>query len=89
MPYDRKQIERECARHRVPDPLSLRHENAKRLFAKRQRIGKEVGMTRACSLAGLRVEGQHHRALDDALNIARLLPWVLGTHVLSPRDDPR
>lgn len=59
-------------------PLTMPHQNAKRLFAKAPRIGKEVGMARACALAGLELEGQRHRGLDDAVNIAKLMPWVLG-----------
>jgi inhibitor of KinA sporulation pathway (predicted exonuclease) len=76
--YDRKQFERECARHGTSDPLGMEHLNLKRLFAKAQRIGKEVGMLKALQLAGLQLEGPHHRALSDAANIARLLPWSLG-----------
>lgn len=76
--YDRKQFERDSARHGVSAPIALPHENAKCLFAKAQRIGKEVGMVKACELVGLTLGGTHHRALDDALNIARLLPWALG-----------
>jgi inhibitor of KinA sporulation pathway (predicted exonuclease) len=73
--YDRRQIERDSIRHRISEPLDLPHQNAKRLFAEAQRIGKEVGMAKACELAGLAFEGTQHRALDDALNVARLLPW--------------
>ncbi len=80
--YDRKQFERDSYRHGVPEPITIPHQNAKRLFAKAQRIGKEVGMAKACELAGLTLEGDHHRALDDALNIARLLPWILGKRLL-------
>lgn len=76
--YDRRQIERENARHRVPDPLAgLAHVNLKALYAKRRKI-KQVGMTKALQIVGLEIEGEHHRALADALNIARLLPWALG-----------
>jgi inhibitor of KinA sporulation pathway (predicted exonuclease) len=77
--YDCKQLERDSLRHGVDAPIVLPHQNAKRLFAKAQRIGKEVGMAKACQLAGLILEGAHHRALDDAINVARLLPWALGT----------
>jgi len=80
--YDRKQIERDCARHGVSNPLQLAHENAKRHFAKHQRIGKEVGMAKACELARIEAYGTSHRGLDDALNISRLLPWVLGERSL-------
>jgi len=73
--YDRKQFERDAVRHGVPVPIVLPHLNAKRIFAKRKRIGKEVGLAKACQLAGLTMQGSHHRALDDALNVARLVAW--------------
>ncbi|WP_018605549.1 3'-5' exonuclease [Uliginosibacterium gangwonense] len=83
--YDRKQIERECARHGLANPLEgLTHQNLKALFAKQQKIGKQVGMSKALALAGLTLEGQHHSGIDDACNIARLLPWVLGTAKTRP-----
>ncbi len=80
--YDCKQLARDSARHSILEPIALPHQNAKRLFAKAQRIGKEVGMAKACDLARLQMEGTHHRALDDALNVARLLPWVFGQRFL-------
>ncbi|MCO4856464.1 hypothetical protein MKD49_08210 [Herbaspirillum sp. WGmk3] len=69
-------------------PLAMPHQNAKRLFAKAQRIGKEVGMTKAYALAGLELEGQHRRGLDDAVNIAKLLPWVFGQASLRDANKP-
>lgn len=72
--YDRRQIERDCARHDIADPLvGLPHWNLKSEFARRRKI-KQVGMATALQIVGLRLEGNHHRALADALNIARLLP---------------
>lgn len=53
--YDRKQVERDCRRHGIGDPLQLPHENSKRLFAKCHRIGKAVGLAKACDLVGLTV----------------------------------
>jgi inhibitor of KinA sporulation pathway (predicted exonuclease) len=83
--YDRRQIERDSVLHCIVEPIALPHQNLKRLFAKAQRIGKEVGMAKACELAGLALEGAHHRALDDALNVARLLPWACGERSLRSR----
>ncbi|WP_176317933.1 3'-5' exonuclease [Burkholderia vietnamiensis] len=80
--YDRRQLARDSARHGTAEPIEMQHQNAKRLFAKSQRIGKEVGMAKACELAGLPLEGSHHRGLDDALNVARLLPWAFGNRLL-------
>jgi inhibitor of KinA sporulation pathway (predicted exonuclease) len=83
--YDQKQITRDSALHDVTEPIGLPHQNAKRLFAKAQRIGKEVGMAKACQLTRLTLKGVHHRALDDALNIARLMPWVFGERTLGQK----
>ncbi|MCA3187999.1 MAG: exonuclease domain-containing protein [Cupriavidus sp.] len=76
--YDRRQIERESARHGLADPLAgPPHVNLKATFAKARKI-KQVGMATALQIVGLELEGEHHRALSDARNIARLLPWALG-----------
>lgn len=72
--FDLRQVERESMRHGINSPLShLQHENLKARFAKLRRI-KQVGMKTALKLAGMSIEGAHHRALADALNISRLLP---------------
>ena len=73
--YDAKQFARDCERHCIPDPLAaFEHVNLKRRFAKARKI-KEVGMARALQMVGLPLDGAHHRGLDDARNIAKLLPW--------------
>ncbi|WP_354674319.1 3'-5' exonuclease [Cupriavidus alkaliphilus] len=84
--YDRRQLERDSVRHGIAEPIALPHVNLKQSFAKQQRIGKQVGVTRALTLTNLAFEGNHHRALDDALNIARLLPWALGKRLLRARE---
>lgn len=80
--YDRKQLQSECGQLGIEPLLGLPHQNLKRLFAKRQRIGKEVGMAMALRMTRIQPEGQHHRALDDACNIAKLLPWIFGVNAL-------
>lgn len=80
--YDRKQLQSECGQLGIEPLLGLPHQNLKRLFAKRQRIGKEVGMAMALRMARIQPEGQNHRALDDACNIAKLLPWIFGARLL-------
>jgi inhibitor of KinA sporulation pathway (predicted exonuclease) len=78
--FDRNLLERECLRMGLANPIPLTHLNLKQAYAKTKRIGKQVGMRKALELEGMRLEGQHHRALDDALNIARILPIALGGH---------
>ncbi|WP_413460485.1 exonuclease domain-containing protein [Herbaspirillum huttiense] len=86
--YDFKQMQRDSERHGIVSPLTMPHQNAKRLFAKAQRIGKEVGMAKACALAKIEMEGQHHRGLDDAVNVAKLMPWILGSAHLGVPNVP-
>lgn len=75
--YDLNQFRRDCQRHGLPLPPAFeRHVNLKKEFA-RQRCVKLCGMTRALEIAGLPHEGTHHRAADDARNIAMLATWIL------------
>lgn len=73
--YDRKQLELDCARHGVPCELPP-HRNLKREFTERLGLRRSKGMKGALRIAGLELEGQHHRGIDDARNIARLQAWV-------------
>lgn len=70
--YDRKQFERQCAAGRVAYPFSSRHRNLKAEFTERLGLRKRPGMAQALTLAGLPLEGRHHRGVDDAWNIAAL-----------------
>jgi inhibitor of KinA sporulation pathway (predicted exonuclease) len=76
--YDRTQFERDCVFHGIPYALPHRHVNLKRAFSERRGIAKKLGMAAALAQAGLPLTGTHHRGLDDARNIARLLPFALG-----------
>jgi inhibitor of KinA sporulation pathway (predicted exonuclease) len=35
-------------------------------------------MKQALQLAKIELEGTHHRGIDDARNIAKLMPYILG-----------
>ena len=77
--FDANQFARECERHDVQHPLAgFDHVNLKRRFAKARKI-KEVGMARALQMVGHEIEGTHHRGLDDARNIAKLLCFIEDT----------
>ena len=75
--YDLNQFRKDCQRHRLPLPPAFeRHVNLKKEFA-RLRDVKLCGMAKAMAIAGIRLEGTHHRAADDARNIAKLATWIL------------
>jgi 3'-5' exoribonuclease 1 len=75
--YDRAQLDLDAARHAVDLPFHHGHLNVKWLFSTTV-DRRSVGVTRALRRVGLEFEGTLHRGIDDARNIARLLPWALG-----------
>jgi inhibitor of KinA sporulation pathway (predicted exonuclease) len=81
--YDKNQLERESRRggFRLPFGTTprgeIQHWNLKSAFADRAKE-KAMGTAGALRRVGLVLAGTHHRGIDDARNIARLLPWCLG-----------
>lgn len=83
--YDRKQFEQDSKFHNIPYPIASGHINLKHLFTKNQNLKKRYGMAQALELVGLNLMGTHHRGIDDAKNIARLLPYILGLKTVGNR----
>ena len=75
--YDRNQLAQDCDFHRIAYPMPGGHINLKRSFSDQQGISKKFGMAGAIEHVGLELHGTHHRGIDDARNIARLLPWCV------------
>jgi inhibitor of KinA sporulation pathway (predicted exonuclease) len=89
--YDRIQLERDCGLHGIPNNMPA-HVNLKTMFSEKHGLKKKQGMAGALKLCGLPLEGVHHRGIDDARNIARMLPWIVGDKALAPvrpQDDPK
>ena len=82
--FDDTQLRRDCAFHGVEYTMP-EHMNLKNVFSAAQGRRKRFGMYKALRLCGLGLEGAHHPALDDAKNIARLLPWIVGDQRLSAK----
>ncbi len=76
--FDKKMFHRDCQRHHTPYPFSPQHCNLKALFQQVNGLARPVGMAEALRQSGLALEGVHHRGLDDARNIAKLLPICLS-----------
>ncbi|MEG3838759.1 3'-5' exonuclease [Microcoleus sp. herbarium14] len=81
--FDRQQFQQDSNFHKVPFPIAYPHINLKQLFTEKQGLRKRHGMAQALQLAGLPLEGTHHRGIDDARNIAKLLPYLLEQKHLS------
>lgn len=73
--YDRSQLKQDCDHHGVDYPLGAQHINLKAEFA--EITGRRpMGVIGALRRVGLTFSGSHHRGIDDARNICRLLPSI-------------
>lgn len=75
--YDIEMIKSQCQIRGIDYPLSQNHINVKELFTDVKGLKKKVGMNGALHILGLPLEGTHHRGVDDANNIAKILYWCL------------
>lgn len=76
--YDRKQFQQDARHHGVRLPLGHDHLNLKQAFSDAMGTRKRFGMARALMRVDIPLEGTHHRGIDDARNIAKLLPFAVG-----------
>ncbi|GGI29552.1 3'-5' exonuclease [Pedobacter mendelii] len=76
--YDLKQFQRQCTALGVGFPFGPSHINVKTLFALKNKLDHEEGMSRALEILDIPLEGTHHRGVDDAKNIAKILKNILN-----------
>ncbi|MFE1359710.1 3'-5' exonuclease [Streptomyces harbinensis] len=80
--YDRRQFARQSRADGVAYPFGYpterTHTNAKAVFTAAYGLRRKPGMGHALQMAGLPLEGRHHRGEDDAWNIAALVLDLLG-----------
>lgn len=74
--YDRTQFLQDCEFHGVPYPFRSGHMNLKAEFSSTLGKRKKLGVTEALRDLGMKFDGSHHRGLDDAKNIARIVRRV-------------
>jgi len=84
--YDKNQLEQDSQFHRTAYPIGAEHTNIKTLFSASQNLKKKFGMAKALELAGLQLDGTHHRGIDDARNMAKLMPYILGRKLLPAKN---
>lgn len=75
--YDFGMLSNQCWDFKIDFPLTHDHINVKSLFALGRNSTKKVGMARALRTLGLPLDGTHHRGVDDARNIAKILDYCL------------
>jgi 3'-5' exoribonuclease 1 len=76
--YDRGQFGLDAGYHRVELPFGSDHLNLKQAFSDALGTRKRFGMAAALRELGIPLTGTHHRGIDDARNIAQILPYAIG-----------
>jgi len=76
--YDLKQFQRQCSDLGKGYPFGPSHINVKTLFALKNKLGHELGMSGALEMLNIELEGTHHKGKDDARNIAKILWTIIG-----------
>ncbi|MBQ0747389.1 MAG: exonuclease domain-containing protein [Marinobacter sp.] len=86
--YDRLHIQADGEKHGAfPVIMKYPHLNLKRIWRRTTGQKRKNGMIHALEYHGLALEGHHHRGIDDARNMVRLLPymdWSLEEELLTP-----
>jgi inhibitor of KinA sporulation pathway (predicted exonuclease) len=75
--YDRGQFGLDAGYHGVELPLGSEHLNIKQAFSDALGTRKRFGMAGALRQLGIPLAGTHHRGIDDARNIAKILPYAI------------
>lgn len=80
--YDLNMLKKQCKSFGISYPMSDEHINVKVLFADVYGLQKPTGMNGALSMLNILLEGTHHRGIDDAKNIAKILHWCLKQKIV-------
>ncbi len=75
--YDLNMLKRQCKLRNMEYPMGTNHINVKTTFTEVKGLRKKVGMNGALQILNIPLEGTHHRGIDDAKNIAKILDWCL------------
>ncbi|WP_323753276.1 3'-5' exonuclease [Marinobacter sp.] len=90
--YDRLHLEAQSLLDGAqPGILARPHLNLKRIWRRTTGQKSKNGFAHALAFHGLEFEGHHHRGVDDARNMARVLPymdWSLEPELLTPPEVP-
>lgn len=74
--YDLNQFQQDCRFHHISFFINIPHRNLKAEFSAFLGVSKGYGMSKALSRIGIKLEGIHHRGIDDARNIAKILSFM-------------
>jgi 3'-5' exoribonuclease 1 len=70
--YDKKQFESDCRNFGLDESWLARHISLKHQHGQFRKLQRAIGMKNALEFEGLKLDGTHHRGIDDARNIGKI-----------------
>lgn len=80
--YDRELILAECDRYDLEDEWLHPYVNLKQQYRELHRLPGRIGLKSALSREKLEFIGEHHRALDDAVNLGKIFEKHIDSWIL-------
>lgn len=77
--FDKKLFAADCNLHRLDAEWTIHHVNLKEQYRIMKRNNRSIGLKKAVEMENILFTGQHHRAISDAENLAKLFLKHLGT----------
>jgi len=73
-PDDKYQLVKSCNEHKIPLDWIRNHNDIQKQFSKKRSTEtyRQIGLKKALELLEIGFEGSHHRAVDDAVNTAKV-----------------
>lgn len=78
--YDLNMLRRQCRNRNIPYPMGEDHINVKTFFTQVRGLARPTGMNGALNILNIPLEGTHHRGVDDANNIAKIMKWCVENY---------
>lgn len=76
--YDKTFLSEQCRKQGINFPMNKEHINIKVWLSRAFGTDKGWGMKRALEMLRIKLDGTHHRGVDDANNSAKILWWILN-----------
>jgi len=87
-PDDKFQLIRNCNEHKIPLDWIRNHNDIQKQFSRKHKMEqyRQIGLKRALEMLGIDFEGAHHRAVDDAINTAKVFIAVFDEFELQTNN---
>ena len=70
--FDQRILSKNCIYHQLDDAWTKPHISLKHQYPRLRRLSRTFGLQKALEYEDMTFQGNHHRALDDAKNTARI-----------------